>query len=250
LTLVVGTPPANTRLIQQLLAAGLYDDAILELRRVQRQSGAFPLVEATIAYALNRLGQLRPAITAMRRAYPQFLADGGEGLPGAILRIIFPIQHWDLLRRYASTHDLDPYLLAAQVAQESTFQADVRSSANAYGLMQILPSTGRRFASQMGIRGFSTTLLTDPEVNVRIGTRYMADLIEMFGSVPPALAAYNAGEHRVVRWNAERPNLEQDEWVDDIPFPETQFYVKRILGTADDYRRLYDATRTTAVSGR
>jgi soluble lytic murein transglycosylase len=250
LTVVAGTPPANTRLIQRLLSVGLYDDAILELRRVQREAGSSPIVEATIAFALNRTGQLRPGITAMRRAYPLFLAEGGEGLPLPLLKIIFPIQHWDLLRRYASDHKLDPYLIAAQVAQESTFQADVRSAANAYGLMQILPSTGRRYATQMGIRGFSTSLLTDPEINVRIGTQYMSELVGMFGAVPPALAAYNAGEHRVVRWNAERVNLEPDEWIDDIPFPETQFYVKRIIGTTDDYRRLYGDRRVASMSGR
>ena len=182
---------------------------------------------------------LRPAIQAMRRAYPQFLAEGGEALPTAILKVIFPLQHWPLLRRYAATHKIDPYLLAAQVAQESTFQADVRSAADAYGLMQILPSTGRRYAQKMGIRGFSTARLTDPETNVRIGTQYFSELVEMLGGIAPALAAYNAGEHRVVRWQAERPGLERDEFVDDIPFPETQFYVKRILGTAEDYRLLY-----------
>ena len=63
--------------------------------------------------------------------------------------------------------------------------------------------------------------------------------MRQFGGAAYALAGYNAGEHRVVRWRAERPGLPIDEWIDDIPFPETQNYVKRILGTAEDYRRLY-----------
>jgi soluble lytic murein transglycosylase len=242
LAIVAGAPPPNTPLIQRLLQAGLYDEAVLELRRVQRESGRAPMIEATIAYALHRAGQLRPAITAMRRAYPQFMAAGGEGLPVGLLRIIFPIQHWDLLQRYAAEYDLDRYLLAAQVAQESTFQADVRSSANAWGLMQILPSTGQRFARQLGIQGFSTRRLTDPETNVRIGTHYLASLIDQLGGIAPALAAYNAGERRVLRWQAERPGLDRDEFIDDIPYPETQFYVKRVIGTADDYRTLYGET--------
>jgi soluble lytic murein transglycosylase len=206
---------------------------------VQRESGRTPITEATIAFALHQTGQLRPAITAMRRAYPQFMAEGGERLPAQLLRIIFPIQHWDLLQRYAAQHGLDPYLLAAQVAQESTFQADVRSSANAWGLMQILPATGQRFARQLGITAFSTRLLTDPETNVRIGTHYLSWLIAQLGDIAPALAAYNAGERRVLQWQAERPGLDQDEFIDDIPYPETQFYVKRVIGTADDYRILY-----------
>jgi hypothetical protein len=68
---------------------------------------------------------------------------------------------------------------------------------------------------------------------------YFAELVRRFGGVHPALASYNAGEHRVVEWNSDRPGLELDEYIDDIPFPETQAYVKKIIGTADDYRRLY-----------
>ena len=71
---------------------------------------------------------------------------------------------------------------------------------------------------------------------MRLGTAYLADLLEQFGEVAPALACYNAGEGRVTRWLAERPGLPIDEFIDDIPFPETQNYVKRIIGTAEDYR--------------
>jgi soluble lytic murein transglycosylase len=238
-TIVAGVPPPNANLIRALLAAGLYDDAILEVRKIQRVSGTSPLLDATIAYALNRKGDLRPAITQMRRAYPQFMAHGGEALPAPILEVIFPVDHWDLITKYAAPRKLDPFLMTALIAQESTFQADVRSVANAYGLMQILPSTGRRYAPSLGIRPFRTARLTEAETNVRIGMAYFSDLMRMFGHVAPALAAYNAGEHRVSRWLAERPGVDQDEFIDDIPFPETQNYVKRIIGTAEDYRTLY-----------
>ena len=239
-SLTPGARPANATLIEHLLAAGMYDEAILELRRLQASGQGSPLVDATVAYALNRQGKLRPALTAMRRAYPQFMAEGGEALPQEILSVIFPIDHWPLLQAHAAARQLDPYLVAALVAQESTFQADVRSVANAWGLMQILPSTGKRYAATLGIRPFSTFRLTEPEVNVRIGTTYFAELMKQFGGdVAAALAAYNAGENRVVRWRAERPNVGRDEFIDDIPFPETQNYVKRIIGTAEDYRILY-----------
>ena len=82
-------------------------------------------------------------------------------------------------------------------------------------------------------------MLTNPKLNIRMGTLYFSKLVEQFGGTHYALASYNAGESRVVRWRAERPELDQDEFIDDIPFPETQNYVKRILGTAEDYRMLY-----------
>ena len=154
--------------------------------------------------------------------------------------MLFPVNYWDLIRRYSADRGLDPYLVAALIAQESTFTADVRSSANAYGLMQLLPSTGRQYARRLGInRRFSISMLTTAETNIRMGTAYFADLISQFGGAHFALATYNAGPNRVARWIAERPGIERDEFIDDIPFPETQNYVKRILGTAEDYRRLY-----------
>ena len=236
---VPAPPPANASLIEHLLAAGMYDLAVGELKRLQAAGQGSSLVDATMAYALNRQGKLRPGITAMRRAYPQFMAEGGEALPREILTVIFPIDYWELIQTQAVAKQLDPFLIAALVAQESTFQADIRSSADAWGLMQIIPATGRRYASSMGIKPFSTGRLTDPETNVRIGTTYFSQLLRQFGDAAPALAAYNAGESRVVKWLAERPGLDRDEFIDDIPFPETQNYVKRILGTAEDYRILY-----------
>jgi soluble lytic murein transglycosylase len=125
------------------------------------------------------------------------------------------------------------------MAQESTFTPEIRSHANAYGLMQLIPDTGRRVARQLGIRRFTTAMLTQPETNVRLGTKYFKDMVDQFGGVHYALAGYNAGPHRVVRWLKEAPGLPQDEFIDNIPFQETQTYVKRILGTAEDYRALY-----------
>ena len=248
--IVPGAMPANAALIRGLLSAGLYDDAIGELRLVQRDSGTSPLLDATMAYALNRRGDLRPGIQTMRRAYPEFLAQGGEALPSDILAVIFPVAYWDLIRKYSDAHKLDPYIVAALIAQESTFEAGVKSAANAWGLMQILPSTGREYARKLGIAPFRTARLTEPEVNIRIGTAFFADMMDHLGDLSLALAAYNAGEDRAARWQAARHGVERDEFIDDIPYPETQNYVKRIIGTAEDYRLLYQTGKAAPVAAR
>lgn len=227
--------------IASLLSAGLYREALNELQYAQRVWGDSPQLQATIALVHQRLGNVRAGINAMKRAYPQYLAAGGETLPPQILQVIFPLDYWPLLQKYAKQHNLDPYLVAALVAQESNFDPVVRSHANAYGLMQILPGTGRQYARKLGVRPFSTRRLTEAELNVRLGTQIFADSIRKFGGVHFALAAYNAGDSRVVRWQREMPGLPQDEFIDAIPFPETQNYVKRILGTAEDYRHLYSS---------
>lgn len=236
-------------LIRQLVALELYDDALREVQYAQRVWGDSAPLQATVAFvrhnqglglqATDRFNALRGAITTMRRAYPQFMAAGGEDLPPDVLRIIFPLDFWPLITKYSRQHDLDPYLVAALMAQESTFTPEITSSANAIGLMQLVPAAGRQYARKLGIANFRTSMLTNPEVNVRLGTQYFKDLSDRFGGAYYALASYNAGPNRVAQWKTERGDLPQDEFIDDIPFPETQTYVKRILGTAEDYRRLY-----------
>jgi soluble lytic murein transglycosylase len=232
--------PPNEPVVRALLDLDLYDQALDELHYAQKAWGDSAAIQATVAWVLHDRGDLRAAINVMKRAYPQYMAAGGEQMPAELLRVLFPVNYWPIIRRYSIQHNLDPYLIAALVAQESTFTADVRSPANAYGLMQIVPATGRRYAKTLHLAGrFSIGLLTTAEANVKMGTAYFADLVKQFGGAHFALASYNAGESRVARWISERPGIARDEFIDDIPFPETQNYVKRILGTAEDYRRLY-----------
>ena len=251
--------------IRNLIALDLYDVALREIQYAQRVWGDSAQLQATIAFirhnqslelqGFDRLNALRGAITAMKRAYPQFIAAGGEDLPPDVLRIIFPLDYWNLITKYSTANGLDPYIVAALMAQESTFAAEVRSVANAYGLMQLLPSTASRYARRMGIKRLPVSSLIQPDTNVKIGTEYFKDLVDRFGGAHYALASYNAGENRVVQWMAQKPGIPQDEFIDDIPFPETQNYVKRILGTAEDYRRLYgggflDPNESLHVSGQ
>jgi len=241
--------PPTESLMRALMTAGLYDDALKEVQFAQRTWGDSPALQATAAWvraqqaqdlrADERFAALRGSITLMRRAYPQFLAEEGQTLPLEVLRIIFPLDYWDLIEKYSKPMSLDPYLVSALMAQESTFTAEIRSSANARGLMQVMPATGRMYARRMGIRPFTTASLSQPETNVRIGMQHFKDLVEKFGGMHYALASYNAGEGRVAEWLKEYPDLPEDEFIDSIPYAETQNYVKRILGTAEDYRRLY-----------
>ena len=233
--------PPTEGLVRALIAQELYADALNELQYARHTWGDSAAIQATMGLVHSRMGELRRGINAIKRAYPQYMAAGGEDLPDEMLKVLFPVAHWDLIRRHAQARGLDPYLIAALVAQESTFDPAIRSSANAVGLMQVLPSTGRRYARKAGIRRFRNAMLTNPEINVRLGTTIFADKLKQFGSIHLTLASYNAGPSAVRRWIEERRDLalEQDEFIDDIPYPETQGYVKKILGTADDYRRLY-----------
>jgi len=244
------TLPPNASVVRDLLLAQIYDQAADELRYAQNMWGDSSAIGATLAWTYREQGKFetgsvqfglyRGAINLMKRAYPQYLAAGGEQLPRDILRVIYPIAYWESIRKYAAENGLDPYVVAALAAQESTFVANIRSPAKAVGLLQLEPPTARQVAKRLNIKYTSKTL-TDPDANLRLGTAYLAEKVREFGDLHLVLASYNAGERPVHRWVGERPNLSREEFIDDIPYPETQNYVRRILGTAEDYRRIYGA---------
>jgi soluble lytic murein transglycosylase len=239
--------PPNEPVVRALLALDLYDQALDELHYAQKVWGDSSPIQATIGWIFHERGDLRTGINAMKRAYPQYMAAGGEKLPRELLQVLFPVGYWPQIKRYSLEHQLDPYLMAALILQESNFTADIKSPANAYGLMQIVPATGKQYARMLNLsKKFSIAMLTTAETNLKMGTAYFADLVRQYGGVHYALATYNAGPGRIVRWKAAKPGLDADEFIDDIPFPETQNYVKRILGTAEDYRRLYGGEHTVA----
>jgi len=241
--------PPNEQVVRALLGLDLYDQALDELHYAQKAWSDSSAIQATIGWIYHERGDLRTGINAMKRAYPQYMAAGGEKLPIELLRVLFPVSYWSQIKHYSAEHQLDPYLMAALILQESNFTADIKSPANAYGLMQVVPATGRQYARMLKLpRKFSISMLTTADTNLKMGTAYFADLVRQYGGVHYALATYNAGPGRIVRWKAAKPGLDADEFIDDIPFPETQNYVKRILGTAEDYRHLYGGESATIAA--
>ena len=147
------------------------------------------------------------------------------------LDLRFPLAYAESIQSTAQEVSLPPLLIYAIARQESAFMHDVRSSAGALGLMQLMPATGRETAQRMGLRISNQDLLT-PETNIAIGSRYLSSLLEQFnGSRILAAAAYNAGPNRVKQWlrrTADAP-VPFDIWVETIPFGETRNYVESVL---------------------
>jgi soluble lytic murein transglycosylase len=144
------------------------------------------------------------------------------------LRYPLPWQH--LFESYSSAAKISPTWAYGIARSESLFMSDVRSSAGAVGLMQLMPATGRQVAKEIRLPYSGLTTLTDPESNIRLGTSYLGQMAERFGGNPVlATAAYNAGPHRVDRWLPERGTEDARVWIENIPFNETRTYVKRVL---------------------
>jgi len=147
------------------------------------------------------------------------------------LSLRFPLAYAELFAEAAQTHQVSPPFLKAVSRQESAFMHDVQSPAGARGLMQLMPGTARQTAATLGLQ-VSTADLYQPEINIALGSRYMAELLETFDNNRIlAAAAYNAGPNRVRQWlqrSREKP-MPADMWVETIPFLETRGYVQNVL---------------------
>lgn len=153
----------------------------------------------------------------------------------------YPLAFWDLIQQKAQERELDPYLVLSLIRQESLFDARARSPAAAVGLMQLIQPTAARVARQLGLAVPSQEKLFEPEVNLILGTQYLKDLLERYSNNwPKALAAYNAGEAAVDRWEREIVTDDIEEFVEQIPYVETRGYVKLVLRNHRIYKRLYE----------
>jgi soluble lytic murein transglycosylase len=168
----------------------------------------------------------------------RFALDLAQNGGGNWSRYLFPHAYWATVSTQAQTKGLDPYLVLALIRQESLFNPEAVSPAQAYGLMQLLPKTAARVTH---VSSVSAASLMDPEFNIGAGTAYLRQLLDMYnGNQMMAVAAYNAGEHAVDKWRSRYTDLEPDEFVESISFRETRNYVKLVLRNYRTYRRLYE----------
>jgi soluble lytic murein transglycosylase len=161
-------------------------------------------------------------------------------MPAWYARLWYPLEYEDAIRTEAARYDLDPALVAAVINTESGFVPDSHSSQGAVGLMQVLPETARFVARGEDRPSPSPERLQVPAVNIAYGSAYLRYLIDRYGTVPLALAAYNGGETNLTDWLDQARRRGADLRIpDDIPFSETREFVKRVLDTVPIYRRAY-----------
>ncbi len=191
------------------------------------------------AVALARLGRRRDSIHAITRAFPQLGSLQQDSAPEEALRLYYPRAFEPIVRRFAGSQKIPVPLLFAMIRQESAFDPTAVSRSGARGLMQLMPSTGRELAQRMRLT-FSSGRLSDPEFNIRLGSSYFRQLLEMFGGNEElALAGYNGGPYRIKRlWRDEGAAAELDLFLEGLALSETTRYVKRIVLFRDTYDRL------------
>jgi soluble lytic murein transglycosylase len=237
-------PPSDDLHLQkaELLAnGGLVDFAVRELQAAASADGG-NWGPAETAHVYADTGHFDRAIELMKRSVPSYFAVDVPTLPRAYWEALFPRPYWADLKRFSLANGLDPYLVASLIRQESEFNPLAVSRANAVGLMQLLPKTGKQVAHQEELKHYNSTQLFTPTVNLQLGTRYFRGMVDRFGgSFEHALAAYNAGSDRVEEWMGQGAYRDSPEFVESIPFTETREYVQAILRNAAVYKQLYGA---------
>ena len=188
----------------------------------------------------SSFGENTRALQSMKHSGLSFFALPMEQVPEVYWRLLFPRPFWPEIASNSQANGLDAYLVASLIRQESEFNPGAVSRANAYGLMQLLPSVGKSIAKKHGLKGFSTGQLLVPAVNLQLGTINLRQVLDRYGGQPEyALAAYNAGDVPVRQWMSSGDYKDTPEFVESIPYTETREYVQAILRNREMYRALY-----------
>ncbi|MEK7405713.1 MAG: transglycosylase SLT domain-containing protein [Acidobacteriota bacterium] len=240
-------PTEATRLrlarFRLLHAAGLAELAEEEARFGARTGEQPHILALELAQELSKNGPPHKPVQALKALIPGYLAFPLDAAPAPFWQLLFPVPWRTTLERSARERELDPFLVAGLIRQESEFNPGAVSPARAYGLTQILPSQGRALARQLRLR-FRTSMLFRPETSLRLGTYYLRSLLDDYGGrLEVALAAYNAGPTRAKTWLGWADFREPAEFIETIPFTETRTYVLAVLRNAEIYRRIYVAEK-------
>ena len=239
---LTGTLPENEpHLIRaRLLANAALNEYIgpeIQASATAGEWGALGQAEIFTSY-----GEVTRALQSMKHSGLSFFALPIDEVPEVYWRLLFPQPYWSDITADAERNQLDPYLVASLIRQESEFNAGAVSHANAYGLMQLLPSVGKSMAKHEGLKGFNATQLLNPSINLRLGTANLRQVLDRFGGQPEyALAAYNAGDVPVRQWMSTGEYKDLPEFVESIPYTETREYVQAILRNREMYRAVYTA---------
>jgi soluble lytic murein transglycosylase len=235
----VGLPepqlPEGSQRIQALASLGLMEEARTELAAFKNKA-----TDKDAAAGLARLQQLAGDLHGSIVTFHQNRPATIDRTTLPFWALGYPRPYADLFSRYSALNGLSDALALSLAKAESSFRADVKSHAGAIGLMQMMPATARQTAGYKGKKVFNPLLLTDPEYNIRLGTRHLRDLLDQYHQdTIYTLAAYNAGAGAVNRWRKAFGDLPRDEFVENIPYQETRDYVKKIVASMAVYRSLY-----------
>ncbi|HET7433471.1 MAG TPA: lytic transglycosylase domain-containing protein [Thermoanaerobaculia bacterium] len=229
--------PAELRLAYELTALQDMKAAFEETRHNARPDNV-RFAEALFADYYNSVGNELLMYRSVRKAWPQLATPEQDTVPDYFIKMYYPVHYVDAIRKYSKKQGVDPSLVQALILQESYYNPEAKSRVGATGLMQLMPPTAREIAQRLHVP-FGDRRLTNPEVNIELGTYHLKMLVNMFNGNPYlAVASYNGGQGNVLKWRRAAPGKPLDEFIESIPFPETRNYVKRLTMLKSAYARI------------
>ncbi len=225
--------------VELLRRLGLIEAALEELDDVVERAIGDPVRLYGLSNAYARDERYHLALRIHRRHLANLAASGDPALPRAFWETVYPFAWRSDVTAAAQRAGIEPYLVAAVVREESSYYPRAVSRAGARGLMQLMPATARPMAEHRGLAFAGGELLDDPRANLDMGTAFLGGLMREFSDPRLAVAAYNAGPARVRGWWQARRTSDVEAWVEQIPFDETRQYVKRVMLSWEEYRRVY-----------
>jgi soluble lytic murein transglycosylase len=223
-------PDAYER-VKSLIALGLLDDAALELAASRKKLGK-GRSDAGLARLYLEIGNYNGAMSIYKQGQVKPAPDDLKAWS-----LLYPQAYRELITKYAEQAGIDPSLAYAVMRAESAFIPSAKSPVGARGLMQLMPDTA---AAVMHTKKIDPEKLYDPELNIRLGSKHLRELLDKYnGNRIAVIASYNAGAHNVNRWLKTYAGLPDEDFIESIPFGETRDYVKKVLASAALYQQLY-----------
>jgi soluble lytic murein transglycosylase len=222
----------------ELKTLGLDADAAHEVALLSERYSRDPDALVALSTMLNEVGAYHHALRLARARFRDQLERTGGAVAPSLWSVAYPTGLLPTIK-LQSAKGVDPYLIAAIIREESQYDVKAVSRVGAIGLMQVMPATANTVAQRVGLPAVGREDLFDQETNIRIGVRYVEQLLEQFsGNLVYTIASYNAGPLAVGNWITQYRGQGQDEFVELIPYQETRQYVKRVLRTYREYVRL------------
>jgi soluble lytic murein transglycosylase len=220
------TPLKNDR-VEALFDLGLSKEALLELIYISENTSSME----DLLYICSKFQE---------QGEYKYLVRLAVKVPHVeeLRRFRYPLAYWDIVEGLSGRYSIDPLLVLSVVREESRFDSEAKSIAGALGLMQIIPRTAYRLDNNLKLGINDSHEMLDVKNNLHLGIFYLRNLINEFGSYSHALAAYNAGEETVRKWLRKGNYKSADEFIEDIPYSETRNYVKRVITTFFEYKRI------------
>jgi soluble lytic murein transglycosylase len=235
---VIANDPGYAR-AELLRRIGLVEFAVIELEDVVLGSVGDPVRLYGFSSAYMRDEHYHLALRILRRHFVPLATTGHPTIPRAFWEMLYPLGWRGEVADAAARSGVDPFLVAAVVREESSYQPRAVSRVGARGLMQLMPATAQPMVDVRGWHFRGGDILDEPGANIQLGTAFLAGLLREFGDPRLAVAAYNAGPRRVRDWLKAQKTTDIEAFVEQIPFDETRHYVKRVMLSWEEYRRIY-----------